>query len=150
MTRYCIKIFIWLCRPHRVSEPVLRRGHRDEESETYCYAYSQNVIREEVTLRNANHPTQVCSCYYRKRYSCGVLWNFHYFCKCDIPLVSFSSSYRENVIFLSYFNMHDNFNSYGIKNIYVCLYHYLLTNISAPYLGTLSVCLSWPFKSETS
>ncbi|XP_060567951.1 uncharacterized protein LOC132726622 isoform X2 [Ruditapes philippinarum] len=44
--------------PHRVSEPVLRRGHRDEESETYCYAYSQNVIREEVTLRNANHPTQ--------------------------------------------------------------------------------------------
>ncbi|XP_045216220.2 uncharacterized protein LOC123566315 [Mercenaria mercenaria] len=42
----------------RESEPVLRRGHRNEDSEAYCYAYTQNVSRDEVTLRNTNLPTQ--------------------------------------------------------------------------------------------
>ena len=42
-------------------DDFLRRGHRNEESEDYCYAYSGSVSREGEDEVDAPEPMKVCS-----------------------------------------------------------------------------------------
>ena len=42
-------------------DDFLRRGHRNEESEDYCYAYSRSVSREGEDEVDSAGPTKVCS-----------------------------------------------------------------------------------------